>query len=253
MENKPINQRTLVLCSRGVSHQHRHLMKDISRLLPHSKKEAKVDRKTHFTALNDLAEMHSCNNVIYLEGRKKIAFLWLAHYPNGPSVKFLLQSIHTSEELRLSGNCLRSSRPLLSFDNSFASSPHLQLIQQLLLQSFSTPESHPKAMPFTDNIFSFSQSHEKIFFRNFEIVQNNKDVNLVEIGPRFVITPIKILNGMTSGDTLYKNETYITPKQETYVRSYQDNIRKKKSKLKRKHREYASNPEEPSINDVFGN
>ena len=252
MESTSTGQRTLVLCSRGVSHQQRHIMADIARLLPHSKKEAKVDRKKHFSALNDLAEMHSCNNIIYLEGRKKIAFLWICHYPNGPSVKFLLQNVHTSSELRLTGNCLRSSRPLLSFDNSFTESPHLRLVQHLFVQIFNTPMAHPKSMPFIDHVFSFSHAHNKIFFRNFEITESNKEISLVEIGPRFVLTPIKILDGLTSGDTLYKNGTYLSPSKEV-AKTYQDNLNKKKNKEKKKHRQFISNPDEPSINDVFGN
>lgn len=253
MEKTSTGQRTLVLCSRGVSHQQRHIMSDIARLLPHSKKEAKVDRKKHFSALNDLAEMHSCNNIIYLEGRKKIAFLWLLHYPNGPSVKFLLQNVHTAEELRLTGNCLRSSRPLLSFDNSFTESAHMRLIQHMCVQIFSTPEGHVKSMPFVDHVFSFTHAHNKIFFRNFELVENNSEVSLVEIGPRFVLTPIKVLNGLTSGDTLYKNGSYLPPRQEAAVRSYSDNLRKKKNREKRDRREFVSNPGEPSISDVYGN
>jgi ribosome biogenesis protein BRX1 len=247
MDNQPIRQRTLIVCSRGVSHQQRHIMADLARLLPHSKKEAKLDRKTHFSALNDLAEMHSCNNIVYLEGRKKIAFLWIANYPNGPSVKFLLQNIHTSDELRLTGNCLRSSRPILSFDNSFKEFSHLRLIQQLLIQTFSTPKNHPKAMPFIDHVFSFSHTHNKIFFRNFEIAGNTKDVSLAEIGPRFVITPIKILDGMVSGETLYKNGEYLPPSKDYKRPVYEDRLKKKNKRA-----EFVSNPEELSIKDVFG-
>ena len=36
--------------------------------------------------------------------------------PSGPSAKFLVENIHTLEELKLTGNCLKGSRPLLNFD-----------------------------------------------------------------------------------------------------------------------------------------
>lgn len=45
--------------------------------------------------------------------------MWIGKFPNGPSVKFLVENIHTSHELKLSGNCLKGSRPVLSFDGHF--------------------------------------------------------------------------------------------------------------------------------------
>ena len=238
METEPIKQKVLVLCSRGVSHQQRHIIADIARMLPHSKKEAKINRKKNPSSLKDLAEMHSCNNIIYLEGRKKISFLWLAHYPNGPSVKFLLQSVHTSEELKLPGNYVRPTRPMLSFDSSFTKSPHLSLIQNLLLQIFNTPKNESKPVSFIDHIFSFSQTQNKIFFRNFEIVENNTELNLTEIGPRFVVTPIKILDGMMNGEVLYKNGAYVSPKKVIIKNKYEDSLKKNQKKYKNTRREF---------------
>ncbi|OMJ67840.1 hypothetical protein SteCoe_34889 [Stentor coeruleus] len=250
MEDKPKQSRTLILCSRGVSHQQRHLVSDLIRLLPHSKKAAKIDRKKNFSAFKDLAEMHSCNTILYLEGRKKICFLWLARYPNGPSIKFLVQNIRTCDELKLTGNCLKASRPILSFDKSFQSEPYLQVIQQMLMQTFATPEKHSRAMPFVDHALSFSQIFNRIYFRNFEITQGNEDIALVEIGPRFVLTPIKILSGLISGETLYKNGNYVRPREKALDSSVW-NGSDKKMKKKRKI-EFVGNPEEPSLGDAYG-
>ena len=38
------------------------------------------------------------------------------------------------DELRLTGNCLKGSRPLLSFDASFSSQPELKLLKELFVQ-----------------------------------------------------------------------------------------------------------------------
>lgn len=38
-------QRVLILTSRGVTYRHRHLMEDIAAMLPHSKKDSKMDMK----------------------------------------------------------------------------------------------------------------------------------------------------------------------------------------------------------------
>ena len=60
----------------------------------------------------------------------------------------------------------------------------------------------------------------KIWFRNYQIVydanDNKKDntlINpvLVEIGPRFVLDPIRIMRSSFHGSTIYQNENYINP------------------------------------------
>ena len=65
-------QRTLVMCSRGVSYRARHLMDDLRALMPHSKKDAKMDRKDKIgEVMPEICELKNCNNVVYFEGRKK--------------------------------------------------------------------------------------------------------------------------------------------------------------------------------------
>lgn len=58
--------------------------------------------------------------------------MWLAKSPSGPSIKFQVSNIHTSDELKLTGNCLKWSRPLLSFDGGFETEPHLKLIKEMM-------------------------------------------------------------------------------------------------------------------------
>lgn len=36
-------------------------------------------------------------------------------------------------------------------------------------------------------------------------------LNMVEIGPRFCLNPVKILDGCMSGETIWQNENFITP------------------------------------------
>lgn len=38
------------------------------------------------------------------------------------------------DELKMTGNHLKGSRPLLSFDKNFDSEPHLRILKELLLQ-----------------------------------------------------------------------------------------------------------------------
>ena len=50
------------------------------------------------------------------------------------SPQFLVENVHTKGELKMTGNCLKASRPFLSFDKNFDSHPHLVLIKELFIQ-----------------------------------------------------------------------------------------------------------------------
>ena len=130
-------QRCLVLCSRGAVAQYRHLMGDIRRMLPHHKKEVKLDTKRDLSLINEICEMKSCNTCLFFEFRKRQdLYLWMSSTPNGPSVKFLVHNVHTMDELKLTGNSLMGSRPILSFDAIFEVRPQLRLLKEMLTQVF---------------------------------------------------------------------------------------------------------------------
>jgi len=219
-------QRVLIFCSRGVTSRFRHLMEDMRSLLPHHRREHKHDNKKNLVEINELADVKGCNNCLYFEARKsKDLYMWMGKCPNGPSVKFHVLNIHTMDELRLSGNCLKGSRPYLSFSSEFDLSPEYELVKELFVQIYGTPNGHPKSKPFVDHIMNFSILDGKIWFRHFQIVDSTQDpkeilkalksgeetIQLVEIGPRFVMNIIKIFEGSFSGRSLYENADYITP------------------------------------------
>jgi len=211
-------QRTLVFSSRGVSYRARHLMDDMRLLMPHTKKDAKIDRKDRLSAIvPEICEMKNCNNCIYFEMRKKQdLYAWVGKMPHGPSVKFLVQNIHTMDELKMTGNALKGSRPVLNFDANFDTRPELKLMKEVLFQAFGTPRAHPKSKPFVDRMMSFFWLDERVWVRNYQIAWSEDkaspdDHELVEIGPRFVMQPIRIFHGPFGGKTLYENEEYISP------------------------------------------
>lgn len=73
--------------------RHRHLLNDLSSLLPHGRKDAKFDSKSKLYQLNELAELYNCNNVLFFEARKgQDLYVWLSKVPNGPTVKMHLQN-----------------------------------------------------------------------------------------------------------------------------------------------------------------
>ncbi|KAL2155367.1 hypothetical protein VTH82DRAFT_108 [Thermothelomyces myriococcoides] len=235
-------QRVLILSSRGVTYRHRHLLNDLAAMLPHGRKDAKFDSKSKLYQLNELAELYNCNNVLFFEARKgKDLYMWFSKVPNGPTVKFYAQNLHTMEELHFTGNCLKGSRPILSFDGAFESEPYLRVIKEIFLQIFGVPQGARKSKPFIDHVMGFSVADGKIWVRNYEIREVEKvkgegggedengegeekhsgrkgkssgkdtDVSLVEIGPRFVLTPIVIQEGAFGGPIIYENKRFISP------------------------------------------
>ncbi|KAF9333211.1 Ribosome biogenesis protein brx1 [Linnemannia elongata] len=259
-EDTPVfrnKQRVLLLSSRGITSRHRHLLTDLGDLLPHTKKDAKLDSKSKLHIINELAELNNCNNCIFFEVRKRQdLYMWLSKTPNGPSVKFHIQNIHTMEELKMTGNCLKGSRHILSFDKNFESSPHWLLMKELFTQVFGIPKTARRIKPFVDHVLSFSIVDNRVWFRNYQItekplehrsVTDTTDLTLVEIGPRFVMNPIR---------TAFENPEFVSPNvaranvrnaKAGRYKSRMEAIAKKDEKLKE-----AEMPEDPlSENNVF--
>ena len=108
-------QRVLLISSRGVSYLARHIMANLKTLMPHTKTDSKFDRKHGLNELSEIADIRNCNKIMYIEMHKKQdAYLWLSAQPHGPSAKFSFENLHTMEELKLTGNCLKGSRPILA-------------------------------------------------------------------------------------------------------------------------------------------
>ncbi|MCO5596143.1 hypothetical protein L7F22_050203 [Adiantum nelumboides] len=275
-------QRVLILPSRGVTMRMRHLVNDLESLLPHSKKDSKLDSKSNLHILNELAELNNCNNTLYFEARKhEDLYLWASKTPNGPSVKFHVQNIHTMDELKMQGNCLKGSRPLLSFDASFDQRPHLGLIKELFTQMFGVPRMARKSKPFIDHVISFSVLDNKVWFRHYQIIEKgsaaaekassangsnkkgssteDQKPTLVEIGPRMVLTPIRIFEGSFGGATVYENPEYISPNMTRHLtrrkqgEEYKDRTNAQfKSEAKRQKLVRDAKPDELSRQNVFG-
>ncbi|WWD20243.1 hypothetical protein CI109_104719 [Kwoniella shandongensis] len=215
---KPRKDKVLMLCSRGVTQRMRHLMRDLEVLLPHTKKDSKLDTKSSLHLINELADLHSCSNTLYFEARRhEDLYLWLSRSPNGPSVKCHVQNIHTMDELKMTGNCLRGSRGLVSFAGGW-DGEYLSTLKEMFTHIFSVPKTSRRVKPFIDHILQFSILDGKIWFRNFQIIEKDPLVpsgpptpSLVEIGPRFVLTPIRIFEGSFGGPTLFANPEFISP------------------------------------------
>lgn len=178
--------------------------------------ESKFDTKRELFALNELAELNGCNHVLFFETRKpQELFLWAAKSPSGPSVRFHVQNIHTLEELHLTGNCMRGGRPVLTFDPIFGKSAHGQVMKSLLEGVFGTPKDHRKTRPYIDRVMHFGWSDDRVWVRNYQITEGAvgeesvEGLALTEIGPRFILHPVRVLEASFSGRTLWQNPHYV--------------------------------------------
>jgi len=140
------------------------------------------------------------------------------------------------EELHFTGNCLKGSRPILSFDASFDKEPHLRVLKELFLHIFGVPKGARKAKPFIDHVMGFTLADGKIWIRNYQINETEPskitttaeeaptkkkitkggketEITLVEIGPRFVLTPIVIQESSFGGPIIYENKEFVSPNQ----------------------------------------
>ena len=150
--------------------------------------------------------------------RRSSTLTLLSQVPNGPTVKMHLQNLHTMEELHFTGNCLKGSRPILSFDAAFEKEPYLQVLKELFTHVFGVPPEARKMKPFIDHVMGFSVADGKIWIRNYQINEvadptKESDINLVEIGPRFCLTPIIIQEGSFGGPLIYENKMFVSPNQ----------------------------------------
>src|ERR1700759_4960725 len=73
------------------------------------------------------------------------------------------------EELHFTGNCLKGSRPILSFDATFDSEPHLRVLKELFLHIFGVPKGARRSKPFIDHVMGFTIADGKIWIRNYQI------------------------------------------------------------------------------------
>ena len=135
------------------------------------------------------------------------------------------------------------------------------MLRELLVHAFGTPRNHPKSKPFVDHVFSFLYIDGRVWFRNYQIKHEEEDrrvqsvedlegVALVEIGPRFCLQPVKVVDGFMGGETIWQNSEYVTP---TMARSRKFNafMKRRVAKEKRKRHEREHKTEETELDRLF--
>jgi len=110
-----------------------------------------------------------------------------------------------------------------SFDDQVGGSEVSSLLREMLRGVFCVPSKGVRGMkPFIDRIIGIYGLDGKIWIRVYEIRESEKstetqkagtDISLVEIGPRFVLTPIVVLEGSFGGPVLFENKEFVSPNQ----------------------------------------
>lgn len=146
---------------------------------------------------------------------------------------------------------MKGGRGIVVFDKSFDDENVMVkgnewkgLVREMLRSVFTVPKRGVRGMkPFIDRITGIYLVDGKIWVRVFEIRETeaskskpeaatedqeatdkkqkkekrskdrSPEISLVEIGPRFVLTPIVMLEGSFGGPVIYENKEYVTPNQ----------------------------------------
>ena len=113
-------------------------------------------------------------------------------------------------------------------------------MKELFTQIFGVPKTSRKVKPFVDHVMAFTVADGKIWIRVYQINESEPgkkkpaadgeetdvdpapkkkgakpelEVSLVEIGPRFVLTPIVIQESSFGGPIIYENKEFVSPNQ----------------------------------------
>eukprot|EP00775_Hariotina_reticulata_P013588 gene13588-13713_t len=170
-------EKVLILGTRGINYRSRHLMTDFLSLIPHSKKDVKLDTKSDRGVINEVADEKNCSSVLFFEARKRQdLFLWMAKSPDGPTAKFLVLNIFSTPRR------FHKAKPFFDHVISFSMADGAVWMRNYQVV---VPMDKRKANP--------------------------SDVSLVEVGPRCALRPIKIFEGSFGGRVIYDNPEYVPP------------------------------------------
>lgn len=243
----PLTHKPMLLHTRGMIRQHAQVFENLRDLIPHAKREQSMNSKD-FVELTEIAADRFCDTVGVFETRHKRVssecYFWIATMPNGPSINFFVSDAQSIENLRLIGNSLKGSRPILQFDPRFNDGGILEIAKWSLQRLFSVPFEDPHSKPFVDRTMSFIVESDSIVIRHYQIQwgENGEETELAEIGPRVVLEPNYVLAGAFRGHKIWSNADFVSPYKELKAQ------RKKQAELRNQAREKQAEREEKKMN-----
>jgi ribosome biogenesis protein BRX1 len=212
----PLSHRPLLLASKGLIHEHWQVFQDFLDLIPHAKKEQSMS-SFEFVNLDEIAMDRHCDIVAIFETRHRRVnsecYFWIVQVPEGPSINFFVQDAQSVKDLKLIGNCLKGSRPILQFDPKLEDDGVYSIASNLLKKLFSVPFEDPHSKPFVDRTMTFFLRENVIVIRHYQIQwgEGEKPTELAEVGPRAELLPNFVLAGAFKGHKIWKNEAFVSP------------------------------------------
>ncbi|EEA06026.1 U3 small nucleolar ribonucleoprotein IMP4, putative [Cryptosporidium muris RN66] len=175
----------LITTSRSPSSRLVQFVKELSLIIPNS---SRINRGGYI--LKDLCHLCRTNEasdlIIVHEHRGEPDSMIISHFPHGPTAYFGLSKITLRHDLNVKPKNLSQVRPHLIFQN-FGSKLGMR-ISNILKFLF------PQAAPFSKRVHVFLNNNDLIIFRHYtwEKKDDVKDIELEEIGPRFILKPYRI-------------------------------------------------------------
>lgn len=202
----------LVLGTRGLKSRHRHLLKDLQRILPHGRPSAKMGTEDGLKKVRALCEEADVDNALLLDARDPHRlYMWAAGCPDGPSAMFRVHNVHTVAELQFEARRCAGVRNLLSFDTGFEASAEKRVIKALLTRAFTVPRAavtpQDSGAHRVKHAVNFGLVGGRIWVRVYRINQETipgAGLDVVEIGPRMVLEPVRIIAGGFEGAIIAK-------------------------------------------------
>ena len=197
------------MATRGIKTRHRHLMRDLLRVLPHGKRGSKIatNGEQGLGELLQLCEESDCSEALLLDARDPAGrlYLWAATCPEGPSVLFRVVNVHTVAELKLEARRAHRARNVLIFDRAFGCSSERRVVRALLTRIFSVDPSVEPGRAL--HAITFLWLDGRVWLRVYRIqyADDGTVLDVAEIGPRLVLEPVRIIASAFGGAVLHSH------------------------------------------------
>ncbi|EAK87831.1 IMP4 U3 small nucleolar ribonucleoprotein [Cryptosporidium parvum Iowa II] len=177
----------LITTSRSPSSRLLQFVKELNLVIPNS---FRINRGGY--VLNDFGDLCRSNGatdlVVVHEHRGEPDGLIISHFPYGPTAYFAISDVVLRHDLPIKPSTMSQSIPHLIFQN-FNSTLGLR-VSNILKHLF------PKLKNASQRVISFVNINDNIIFRHFswdkDITDKSEEIQLNEIGPRFILKLYKI-------------------------------------------------------------
>jgi len=177
--------RVLVTTSRDPSGKLMEFTKELRLTVPNS---TRLNRGgTPVNQLMEIARKESFTDVIVIGESKGVPdSITISHLPIGPTITFTIHNLVTRHDIDGVGH-MSLAYPHLIFENF--TTKHGRRVMSILKHLFPVPKQD------SQRVVTFDNKDDFISFRHHTFDKRGQSVNLKEVGPRFELTPYKIVLG----------------------------------------------------------